>query len=168
MNFSLEIGLKTDLNTLPNIKDVYITLLRGDQYKDVANKAKELVKLGKNPVPHFPARSIKNKDELYSIYIHLYNSFHWQAGTVSTMYELPDHHNLKMNMPFWNPVLHSYLSKMPESWGRGLETRTLKYPLKENLSKKFDIMNVLNLGPHSYQYDVNRFSDPFLEILISG
>ena len=64
MNFSLEIGLKTDLNTLPRIKDVYITLLRGDQYKDVANKAKELVALGKNPVPHFPARSIKNKNEL--------------------------------------------------------------------------------------------------------
>ena len=64
MNFSLEIGLKTDLSTLPNIKDVYITLLRGDQYKDVANKAKELVKLGKNPVPHFPARSIKDQDEL--------------------------------------------------------------------------------------------------------
>ena len=64
MNFSLEIGLKTDLNTLPKIKDVYITLLRGDQYKDVANKAKELAALGKNPVPHFPARSIKNKSEL--------------------------------------------------------------------------------------------------------
>ena len=64
MNFSLEIGLKTDLNTLPNIKDVYITLLQGDQYKDVANKASELVKLGKNPVPHFPARSIKNHNEL--------------------------------------------------------------------------------------------------------
>ena len=64
MNFSLEIGLKTDLNTLPKIKDVYITLLRGDQYKDVANKAKELAALGKNPVPHFPARSIKNKNEL--------------------------------------------------------------------------------------------------------
>ena len=64
MNFSLEIGLKTDLNTLPKIKDVYITLLQGDQYKDVANKAKELIALGKNPVPHFPARSIKNKNEL--------------------------------------------------------------------------------------------------------
>ncbi len=64
MNFSLEIGLKTDLSTLPNIKDIYITLLRGDQYKEVAKKAKELVKLGKNPVPHFPARSIKNKNEL--------------------------------------------------------------------------------------------------------
>ncbi len=64
MNFSLEIGLKTNLSTLPKIEDVYITLLQGDHYKDVANKAKELVALGKNPVPHFPARSIKNKNEL--------------------------------------------------------------------------------------------------------
>ena len=64
MNFSLEIGLKTDLGTLPKVKDIYITLLQGDQYKDVANKAKELIDLGKNPVPHFPARSIKNKNEL--------------------------------------------------------------------------------------------------------
>jgi methylenetetrahydrofolate reductase (NADPH) len=64
MNFSLEIGLKTDLSTLPNIKDVYITLLPGSSYKEVANKAKELIKLERNAVPHFPARSIKNKDEL--------------------------------------------------------------------------------------------------------
>ena len=64
MKFSLEIGLKTDLNTLPKIEDIYITLLQGDHYKDVANKAKELITLGKNPVPHFPARSIKNKNEL--------------------------------------------------------------------------------------------------------
>ena len=64
MNFSLEIGVKTDLSKLPNINDVYITLLPGEQYKDVANKAKEIVMLGKNPVPHFPARSIKSKNEL--------------------------------------------------------------------------------------------------------
>ena len=64
MNFSLEIGIKTELNTLPEIEDVYITLLPGDQYKYVVNKAKELISLGKNPVPHFPARSIKNKNEL--------------------------------------------------------------------------------------------------------
>ena len=64
MNFSLEIGLKTDLSKLPNIQDIYITLLQGDHYKDVAHKAKELVELGKNPVPHFPARAIKNKNEL--------------------------------------------------------------------------------------------------------
>ena len=64
MNFSLEIGVKTDLSKLPNINDIYITLLPGEKYKDVVSKAKELVNLGKNPVPHFPARSIKNKKEL--------------------------------------------------------------------------------------------------------
>jgi len=64
MNFSLEITMKTDLSTLPKVKDIYITMLPGDNFKDVANKACELVKSGFNPVPHFPARSIKNLLEL--------------------------------------------------------------------------------------------------------
>ena len=64
MNFSLEITRKTDLSALPKVKDVYITMLPGDNFKDVANKACELVKFGFNPVPHFPARSIKNPGEL--------------------------------------------------------------------------------------------------------
>ena len=60
MNFSLEIGLKTDLNTLPKIEDIYITLLQGDHYKDVANKAKELISFGKKPSPTF-SRQINKK-----------------------------------------------------------------------------------------------------------
>jgi len=64
MNFSLEITMKTDLSELPKVKDVYITMLPGDDYKGVANKAAELTKSGFNPVPHFPARSIKNQNEL--------------------------------------------------------------------------------------------------------
>ena len=64
MNFSLEIGLKTDLSNFPKVKDVYITLLPGEDFKQVANKAKELANLGFNPVPHFPARSIKNLNDL--------------------------------------------------------------------------------------------------------
>ena len=56
--------MKTDLSTLPKVKDVYITMLPGDNFRDVANKACELVKFGFNPVPHFPARSIKNLTEL--------------------------------------------------------------------------------------------------------
>jgi len=39
-------------------------MLPGDDYKGVANKAAELTKSGFNPVPHFPARSIKNQNEL--------------------------------------------------------------------------------------------------------
>jgi methylenetetrahydrofolate reductase (NADPH) len=64
MKFSLEITMKTDLSTLPKVKDVYITMLPGNDYKEVAAKAVELVKAGFNPVPHFPARSIKNLLEL--------------------------------------------------------------------------------------------------------
>ena len=64
MNFSLEITMKNDLSELPKVKDIYITMLPGDDYKGVANKAAELTKSGFNPVPHFPARSIKNQSEL--------------------------------------------------------------------------------------------------------
>ena len=64
MNFSLEIGLKTNLSNLPKVKDVYITLLPGEDFRQVAEKAKELANLSFNPVPHFPARSIKNLDFL--------------------------------------------------------------------------------------------------------
>ena len=64
MNFSLEIGPKTDLETLPPVKDVYVTMLPGGDYKETSNKSIELVKKGFNPVPHFPARSINNETEL--------------------------------------------------------------------------------------------------------
>ena len=64
MNFSLEIGPKTDLNTLPALKDVYITMLPGGDYKETAEQAANLVKKGLNPIPHFPARSIENDAQL--------------------------------------------------------------------------------------------------------
>ena len=56
--------MKTDLSELPKVKDVYITMLPGNDYREVSKKATELVKSGFNPVPHFPARSIKNQAEL--------------------------------------------------------------------------------------------------------
>ena len=64
MKFSLEITMKTDLSVLPKLKDVYITMLPGDDYRQVAQKAKELVQFGYNPIPHFPARSIKDLSQL--------------------------------------------------------------------------------------------------------
>ena len=64
MNFSLEIGPKTDLETLPPVKDVYVTMLPGGDYKETSDQSIELVKKGFNPVPHFPARSIENDSEL--------------------------------------------------------------------------------------------------------
>ena len=64
MNFSLEISPKTDLETLPSLKDVYITMLPGGDFKETAEQAVKLVKKGCNPIPHFPARSIENDAQL--------------------------------------------------------------------------------------------------------
>ena len=64
MNFSLEISPNTDINTIPKLSDIYITMLPGGDYKETANKAVELVKKGFNPVPHFPARSMHDDKEL--------------------------------------------------------------------------------------------------------
>ncbi len=64
MNFSLEISPKTDLDTLPTLKDVYITMLPGGDYKETAEQAAKLVQKGFNPIPHFPARSIQNNTQL--------------------------------------------------------------------------------------------------------
>ena len=64
MKFSLEIGPKTELSTLPALKDVYITMLPGGDYKETAQQAINLVKKGFNPIPHFPARSIENEAQL--------------------------------------------------------------------------------------------------------
>ena len=64
MNFSLEISPHTNLDTLPAVKDIYITLLPGEDYTKTAEKAGDLVKKGFNPIPHFPARSIADEAQL--------------------------------------------------------------------------------------------------------
>ena len=69
MNFSLEISPTTDLDTVPPVNDIYITMLPGGDYRETAQQAVELVKKGFNPVPHFPARSML--DEKPVSYTHL-------------------------------------------------------------------------------------------------
>ena len=64
MKFSLEIGPQSTLESLPPVKDVYITMLPGGDYKETAAKSGELVEKGFNPVKHFPARSINDDNEL--------------------------------------------------------------------------------------------------------
>ena len=42
MNFSLEISPTTDLDTVPSVSDIYITMLPGGDYKETAQQAVEL------------------------------------------------------------------------------------------------------------------------------
>ncbi len=95
-------------------------------------------------------------DTLYSWILHLYNSFHWQGGTVKGLTHALDHYKMKVSMPYWDSRLQSFLSVMPESWGRGLDLNPTKYPLKWMLRNKVDYPHHLQAGPHSYLYDVDH------------
>tara|TARA_B100000795_G_scaffold67858_1_gene46845 strand:- start:2509 stop:4449 length:1941 start_codon:yes stop_codon:yes gene_type:complete len=96
---------------------------------------------------------------LYSALINLYSSFHWNGGTVSTLQMTGDLFGLDVNLPFKDSRLIKFLSEMPESWGRGLEMRPTKYPLKNFLKNKIDYPYHLMNGPHSYLYDTDHEFD---------
>ena len=96
-----------------------------------------------------------NKGTLYSWYLHLYNSFHWQSSTVATLAATLGKYGLDLSLPFWDSRLQEFLSAMPESWGRGLDLNPTKYPLKWMLEHCIDYPLHLQVGPHSYIYDVD-------------
>lgn len=104
------------------------------------------------------ADNITDKN-LYSAIINLYNSFHWNGGTVSTLQMTGDLLGVDVNLPFKDSRLIKFLSEMPESWGRGLEMRPTKYPLKSFLKNKIDYPYHLQTGPHSYLYDTDHEFD---------
>jgi hypothetical protein len=95
------------------------------------------------------------KENLYAWYLHLYNSFHWQGATVATLEHTAEAHGLRCVLPFHDSAIINFLSGMPESWGRGLDLNPTKYPLKWMLRNRIDYPNHLQVGPHSYIYDVN-------------
>ncbi len=94
------------------------------------------------------------EENLYATYLHLYNTFHWQGSTVSTIEYTADYHGFKCALPFHDKGLIDFLSSMPENWGRGLDLNNTKYPLKWMLKNKIDYPMHLQTGPHSYTYDV--------------
>jgi hypothetical protein len=94
-------------------------------------------------------------ETLYSWYLHLYNSFHWQCSTIAPLGLTAEMYGLKITLPFWDTRLQEFLAAMPESWGRGLDLNPTKYPLKWMLKNVIDYPMHLMSGPHSYLYDVN-------------
>ena len=72
MNFSLEIGPHTDLETLPSVKDVYVTMLPGGDYKETAQKSGDLVKNGFNHIP-FSKEVVVDTDTPLALYLKLAN-----------------------------------------------------------------------------------------------
>jgi hypothetical protein len=94
-------------------------------------------------------------EKIYSAIIYLYNSFHWQGSTVKVIGKSLERYNKQIKLPFWDISVQNFLSQMPESWGRGLDLKNTKYPLKWVLKNKINYPLHLQKGPHSYLYDVN-------------
>jgi hypothetical protein len=92
---------------------------------------------------------------IYSLYIHLYNSFHWQGSTVNSIEIVGDYFDIKSSNPFHDEELLNLLKSMPESYGRGLDLNPTKYPLKWTLEHRLNYPMKLNAGFHSYAYDIN-------------
>lgn len=107
-------------------------------------------------------------ETIYAWYLHLYNSFHWQGATVITRVHAALAHGLRSAMPFSDSRLIEFLSAMPESWGRGLELKPTKYPLKWMLQNRIDYPMHLQAGPHSYLYDVDPSFSHMAEILFGS
>jgi len=116
---------------------------------------------------YFKFVKINNSKQFYSSVQYLYNSFHWQGSTVSTMNHYPNENGLKMYLPFWNMAIQNFTDKMPENWGRGLELKPTKFPLKESFKKFLSYPPYLEEGPHSYMYDVNQYVSPHTELIIN-
>jgi hypothetical protein len=95
------------------------------------------------------------KENLYSHYLHLYNSFHWQGATVATLEHTAEVFGLRLALPFNDGALIEFLSRMPERCGRGLDLNPTKYPLKWMLKHRIDYPLHLQTGPHSYTYDID-------------
>lgn len=104
-------------------------------------------------------------ESLYSWILQLYNSFHWQGGTVRCFGANLHQDNRRIAMPFWDGQMHEFLSVMPEHWGRGLEMKPTKYPLKWTLENELDYPMDFQKGPHSYLYDVDPQFNHVSEIL---
>jgi hypothetical protein len=93
-------------------------------------------------------------ENLYAYYLHFYNSFHWQGSTVASLELTAESHGLQCHMPFYDGQIIDFLSGMPENWGRGLDLKNTKYPLKWMLKNRIDYPYDLQSGPHAYTYDI--------------
>jgi hypothetical protein len=103
-------------------------------------------------------------EQVYSWYMHLYNSFHWQGSTVATLQEMAQRNGMVANLPYWDGRLQQFLSAMPENWGRGLDLNPTKFPLKWMLQNRVDYPYHYQVGPHAYTYDVDPNFNHSVEI----
>lgn len=91
-------------------------------------------------------------ETLYYWLLQLYREFHFQSYQIAINHVAMGRHGMRCHMPFLDAQMVDYMYRMPESWGRGLELRTTKYPLRYLATERWRMpIHILEeAGPHSY------------------
>lgn len=89
---------------------------------------------------------------LYYYLLQQYRQFHLQGWPIHVNPLAFGASGISCRIPFMDSRLIEYMYSMPENWGRGLELRTTKYPLRYLANERWHMpIHILEEdGPHSY------------------
>lgn len=92
-----------------------------------------------------------NPGNMYFHLIQLYKYFHLQGSQYRVIQSSLEGSGFHPRLPFLDMQLAEFLAQMPENWGRGLEWKQIKYPLKQYASRYLDIpVDIIESDFHSY------------------
>ena len=96
-------------------------------------------------------------ENMYFWLIWLYQHFHLQGLEKNAVNANFRASGTRPCWPFYDLRLVRFLQMMPENWGRGLEWRPIKYPLKHYAREKLNIpYKIVESGFHSYIDEVEH------------
>ncbi len=101
---------------------------------------------------HADAVANVTHNTLYYYLLQQYRQFHFQGWPIHTNPVALAPMGVACRIPFMDSRLIKYMYSMPEDWGRGLELRTTKYPLRYLANERWRMpIHILEeSGPHSY------------------
>ena len=106
------------------------------------------------------SRSISEmtSDNLYYHLLQTYRDFHFQSAQMGVANVALSSHGLSCKIPFLDSRILDYMYAMPENWGRGLELKTTKYPLRYLATERWNMpLHILEeAGPHSYIAETDK------------
>jgi len=99
-----------------------------------------------------PTAGSMSSKNLYFHLLQMYRAWHFQSAQIAVSQAALSKFNLSCQMPFLDIQMLEYMYSMPEDWGRGLEIRTTKYPLRYLANERWQMpIHILEEpGPHSY------------------
>jgi len=99
-----------------------------------------------------------DENNFYYYLLQIYRAYHFHSPQIEVKHSSLRKYNSNCKIPFLDSSLVKFMYSMPESWGRGLEMRPTKYPLRKLAHEKWNIpVHILEeKGPHSYIGELDK------------